>query len=47
MDSTTQTLATAGDSAAIILIVEDDATNVVVLEGILEAAGYQPAPPER
>ena len=36
-----QTLATAGDPMATILIVDDDATNVVVLEGILEAAGYQ------
>jgi PAS domain S-box-containing protein len=36
-----QTLATAGDPTATILIVDDDATNVAVLEGILEVAGYQ------
>jgi PAS domain S-box-containing protein len=36
-----QTLAEAGDPTATILIVDDDATNVAVLQGILEVAGYQ------
>ena len=36
-----QTLNPEGDAPAMILIVDDDATNVAVLQGVLESAGYQ------